>query len=111
MVRGVARPRVIDTWAAWASNRAASFDALVMPTVPIVAPRLAELETDDAYGRINLLVLRNPSTINVIDGCAISIPMHSPGAAPTGLMLAASGGNDRRLLQVAGGIETLLQTR
>src|SRR5712692_3553208 len=39
----------------------APYDALVMPTVPVIAPRLADLASDDAYRQINLLVLRNPS--------------------------------------------------
>jgi aspartyl-tRNA(Asn)/glutamyl-tRNA(Gln) amidotransferase subunit A len=84
------------------------YDALVMPTVPMVAPLVSDLAEDEAYGRINLLALRNPTTINMIDGCAISLPMHEPGEAPTGFMLAGVGGSDRRVLAIAAGIEALL---
>ena len=60
----------------------AGFDAVLMPTTPIIAPTFAELESDEAYGRLNLLVLRNPSIANFLDRCAISIPCHRVGAAP-----------------------------
>jgi len=101
---GYARRKLIDG----AEARMAPFDAVLMPTVPIVAPRLAELETDEEYTRINLLVLRNATTINTIDGCAISIPMNEQGAAPTGLMIAAAGGRDRSVMDIASAVEALL---
>lgn len=87
----------------------APFDAIVMPTVPRIAPTFKELEDDDTYGRVNLLMLRNPSVINLIDGCAISIPCHRLGEAPVGLMLAAGGGADHRLLQVASSLEDVVR--
>jgi len=82
-----------------------AYDALLMPTVPIVAPRLEELAADDDYTRINALALRNSSVVNFIDGCAISIPCHEPGEPPVGLTLFAAGGNDRRLLSMAAAAE------
>ena len=87
----------------------APFDALVMPTVPVVAPTIAELEGDDeAFTRMNLLMLRNPALINMLDGCSISLPMHRPAEAPTGLMLSAAGGRDASLFAVAAAVETAL---
>ena len=56
----------------------------------------------------NLLALRNPTVINMIDGCAISLPMHKAGSAPTGLMLAALHGRDHALLAIAAAVEALL---
>jgi aspartyl-tRNA(Asn)/glutamyl-tRNA(Gln) amidotransferase subunit A len=50
------------------------YDALVMPTVPIVAPPLAALAADDAFRTVNILMLRNTSIANALDRCAISIP-------------------------------------
>ena len=81
------------------------FDALVAPTVPIVAPPIAAFATDEEYIRLNLLLLRNPSLFNFLDGCAISVPVHDPGEAPVGLMLAAPNGEDRALLGIARGLE------
>lgn len=86
----------------------AGFDCLLMPTTPIVAPTLRSLEDDGAYLRANHLMLRNPGLVNVFDGCSISIPMHRPGHAPTGLMLSALDGDDIQLLQSARQVEALL---
>jgi len=83
----------------------AGFDAALMPTTPIIAPAFAELEADEAYGRANLLVLRNPAIANFLDRCAVSIPCHRAGAAPTGLMLMGAHAADRRLLAIAAAAE------
>ena len=79
-----------------------------MPTVPVIPPRIAELAADDAYFRINTLVLRNSTVINFLDGCAISIPIHEPGQAPVGLTLACRGDLDRQLLRCAAAAEAVL---
>jgi aspartyl-tRNA(Asn)/glutamyl-tRNA(Gln) amidotransferase subunit A len=83
----------------------APYDALVMPTVPVTAPRVADLASDDAYRHVNLLVLRNPSIANVLDRCAITVPCHRAGDAPVGLMLIGKHDDDRRLLSIAAAIE------
>ncbi len=83
-----------------------AYDALVMPTTPIVAPTIAEMEDTSTFGTKNMLLLRNTSTWNFFDTCAISIPI--PGAGlPVGLMLVARNGHDRRLFAIAAGIERL----
>lgn len=84
------------------------FDALLMPTTPILPPRLESLADDDEYGRVNLLALRNPTLINMIDGCAVSVPVGSFDNGPVGLSLAAAGGMDRRLLAIAHAIEAIV---
>ncbi len=85
------------------------FDALVLPTVPIVAPRIDEVATVEAFGPKNMLILRNTSAMNFFDLCAVSLPMpRSGGALPAGLMLAARNGHDRRLFAVAAAVEKLL---
>jgi Asp-tRNA(Asn)/Glu-tRNA(Gln) amidotransferase A subunit family amidase len=67
------------------------YDAVLSPTVPIVAPPIADVapgaERDDAFFRTNALLLRNTSVVNMLDGCALSIPCHAPGELPAGLML------------------------
>ncbi|MGE0627368.1 MAG: amidase [Hyphomicrobiaceae bacterium] len=90
------------------ARRLEPYDAFVLPTTPIIAPRIEDLATDPEYARINVLALRNPSVINVLDGCAISIPMHRDGEPPTGLMLAAMAGSDHRLFDIAASVEALL---
>jgi len=90
------------------SRQLETFDAVVLPTVPIVAPTIASLADDAAYGRANVLALRNPSTINFLDGCAISIPCHRAGEAPVGFMIAGLHGNDRKVLSIAKAIEEIV---
>ena len=84
------------------------YDAVVMPTVPTIAPTLDELAEDEPYGRINLLMLRNPTIANMLDRCAISLPCHEPGEAPVGFMLMGPTSGDHRLLAVAARIEGCL---
>jgi aspartyl-tRNA(Asn)/glutamyl-tRNA(Gln) amidotransferase subunit A len=85
------------------------YDVLLMPTVAVIPPKLAPLESDDAlFLATNGLVLRNTTVINFIDGCALSLPCHAEGEAPVGLMLAATNGNDQKLLRIGMAIETLL---
>jgi aspartyl-tRNA(Asn)/glutamyl-tRNA(Gln) amidotransferase subunit A len=84
------------------------YDALVMPTVPIIAPPLAELDAEDRYRKVNVQVLRNPTVANMLDRCAISVPCHPHGEAPVGLMLIGEHGADRRLFAIAAGIEAMV---
>ncbi len=84
------------------------YDALVMPTTPIIPPRIADLDSDETYTRENLLILRNTLIINILDGCSISVPMTPPGEAPCGLMLSAVGGADHRLFDIAAAVERTL---
>lgn len=96
-------------WIAAVEARIAPFDALVLPTVPVVAPPIAPLVADDAlYGATNILVLRNTNRINFLDGCALSVPCHAPGTAPVGLMIAGVGGSDRRILSIGMAVEAAL---
>jgi aspartyl-tRNA(Asn)/glutamyl-tRNA(Gln) amidotransferase subunit A len=92
-------------------QRLAPYDALLMPTVPVLAPRLAELAADDAYVRINNLVLRNSTVVNFLDGCAISIPIHDSGQPPVGLTLAGCANYDRRLFRCAAAAESVITRR
>lgn len=90
----------------------ANSDTLLMPTVPVVAPPIALLEgSDEFYGAANLLMLRNPTLINFLDGCALSLPCHKPGEAPVGLMLAGVQGQDERLLCLGAAVEAALAPR
>ena len=87
-------------------------DAVLSPTVPITAPRLASVapgnERDEEFFRINALLLRNPSAINFLDGCAISLPCHQPDELPVGLMLWQGAMHDQTVLQLALTIESAL---
>jgi aspartyl-tRNA(Asn)/glutamyl-tRNA(Gln) amidotransferase subunit A len=90
-----------------------SVDAVLSPTVPIVAPALTDVEPgaarDNAFFRINNLLLRNPSAINMLDGCAVSLPCQVPSELPVGLMVWAGSMRDDVVLNIALQIEKSLQ--
>jgi aspartyl-tRNA(Asn)/glutamyl-tRNA(Gln) amidotransferase subunit A len=89
--------------------RLAPYDALVMPTTANMPPRISDLADDKAFAKANTLSLRNCTLINMIDGCGISMPCHREGEAPVGLMLAASGGSDRRIFELASAVEGVIR--
>jgi Asp-tRNA(Asn)/Glu-tRNA(Gln) amidotransferase A subunit family amidase len=85
------------------------FDAVLMPTVPLTAPEIAPLlESDDVFFNTNRLLLRNPSIINLLDGCAVSLPCHDQGSLPVGLMVAGPAMADAHILAVSRAIEAAL---
>lgn len=85
------------------------YDALLMPTVPMVAPAISDLvASDEAYHQTNLLMLRNCSFGNFLDRCAASLPIHAAGAGPVGLMVMGETMGDEKTLEVATGIEAAL---
>jgi len=85
--------------------RLAPYDALVLPTTANTPPKIADLADDKAFTVANLRSLRNCTLINMMDGCAISLPAQRDGEVPVGLMLAATGGSDRRIFELAAAME------
>lgn len=96
-------------WIARMERRLEGFDALVCPTVPLVAPAIATLDTDAAFFRANGLLLRNTFAINLLDGCAFSLPCQRAGELPVGLMLSSVRGDDARLAAAALAVEAGLR--
>lgn len=93
-----------------ARERLQGLDAWLMPTVPLLAPRLADVAADDGrFFAANARALRNPSAINFLDGCALSLPCGAPGDLPVGLSVAGLHGSDARVLQVGRAVEACLQ--
>jgi Asp-tRNA(Asn)/Glu-tRNA(Gln) amidotransferase A subunit family amidase len=92
-----------------AAVRLAPYDALVLPTTANTPPRIADLADDKAFTKANLRSLRNCTLINMIDGCAISLPCHREGEVPVGLMVAASAGSDRRIFELAAAMEDAMR--
>ncbi len=91
------------------NGRLAPYDALVLPTTANTPPKIADLADDKAFTAANLRSLRNCTVINMIDGCAISLPAHREGEVPVGLMLAGVGGSDRRIFELAAGMEAVIR--
>ena len=108
-------------WIARVQAALLGFDAVLSPTVPIVAPPIAHVAPangvdpakdaarDEEFFRVNALLLRNPSAINMLDGCAISIPCHATGELPAGLMIWQSAMRDDTVLNIALRAEAALQ--
>ena len=85
---------------------AADYDALLMPTVATVAPPIDDIvASDDLYWEMNFFILRNTTLGNFLDICALSIPIHEPGAAPVGLMAVDRKGADAHLIRVGLAVE------
>lgn len=97
-------------WIAQMESLLAPYDAMLMPTTPLLPPTIDELADEEAYFRANGLILRNPAIVNFLDGCALSIPCHAQGTAPVGLMVAAPAHHDAQLLNVGHTIEHLLHS-
>ncbi len=96
-------------WIQRVQRQLAGFDALISPTVPIVAPPVAPLlHSDEAFFKANGLLLRNTFAINFLDGCSCTLPCHAAGELPVGLMLSAPGGHDAALSGLALAVESLL---
>ena len=88
-------------------QRLADVDVLAWPTTPIVAPTLEEVAKADDFARKNAMLLKNTVIVNFFDLCAISLPIPRDGGLPTGLMLVARNGQDRRLFRIAAAVERL----
>jgi aspartyl-tRNA(Asn)/glutamyl-tRNA(Gln) amidotransferase subunit A len=100
-----ARRRII----AAADAQSVGFSALVFPTAAGVAPRFIDIEDPAAWAAANARALRNASLVNVLDRCALSIPMHHGAELPTGLMVMGDTMQDARTLAVGRAIEAALR--
>lgn len=102
-----------NTWISRVEAALAGYDAVLSPTVPVVAPPIADVapgaERDGEFFRVNALLLRNTSVVNMLDGCAISIPCHTPDELPVGLMIWHGPLRDDAILGIALQAEQLLK--
>ncbi|OYT88359.1 MAG: amidase [Burkholderiales bacterium PBB6] len=96
-------------WIQRVQQRLSEFDAALSPTVPMTAPPLAPLQVDDSlFFLTNAALLRNPSVVNMFDGCALSLPCQLPGELPVGLMVWGPNGHDDTVLQLGLQLEAAL---
>ncbi len=90
-------------WMLRVSHKLSAFDAVLSPTVPIAAPTIDSLASDDdEFFRVNALLLRNPSIVNLLDGCAIALPPN--------LMLWQASLHDDAILNLALAVEAALSS-
>lgn len=92
-----------------ANRRCRGFDVLLAPTCAVLAPRIDEVSDPAAFARLNQLTLRNPAVVNLLDRCAVSLPMACAGPVPAGLMLIGSTLDDARLLAIAAAAEPIVR--
>lgn len=84
----------------------AQFDAVIMPTAPILPPNAERLLNDDAYYKAeNLLALRNTRVANLMDVCSITLPTGVPSC---GIMFNGQNGSEEALLRLAVAAERAL---
>ncbi|HZL30682.1 MAG TPA: amidase [Pseudolabrys sp.] len=86
-------------------TRLGDLDALLMPSTPIVAPRVDELTDPKIFMARNAMLLRNTTIGNFFDLCGVSLPLPREGGLPVGLMVLARNGQDRKLLRIAEALE------
>ncbi|MDQ1850127.1 amidase [Gemmobacter fulvus] len=84
-------------------------DVLATPTVAIAPPLLADLADPAAYGRANILALRNTVIANLFGWCALTLPAGLDGSAlPVGLQLIAGPFAEPALLACGQAVENRL---
>ena len=84
----------------------ASYDAVLLPSSPILPPNRERLTTDhDYYVRVNLLALRNTRIGNLMGACGLTLPAGTPSC---GLMMMAPPGTEEALLRLGYAAEMAL---
>jgi aspartyl-tRNA(Asn)/glutamyl-tRNA(Gln) amidotransferase subunit A len=101
----------MDAIAKSANARLQDVDIVISPTVPVTAPKLADIAERKAYSRANLSVLRNTCIANLLKFCAITLPVALDGKGmPVGLQCIAPANAEESLLGAALAIEGKLGT-
>ncbi len=93
------------------AGRIATVDVVVGPTLPITPPTIQSVADSGEYRRQNMAILNNTMIANLLQLCAVTIPVALDAAQmPVGLMIMAPLGADERALAVALAIESRLGT-
>lgn len=97
--------RLEEIRAIWAQQTAA-YDAVILPTAPILPPNADRLMSDDAYYVTeNMLALRNTRIGNLMGLCALTLPTSQPSC---GITLMMGPGQEERLLRLGLAAERAL---
>jgi len=89
--------------------RTAGAQAVILPTVPIVAPTLAEMAADDvAHAKAMGAVSWNTRLGNLLGLCGLTLPCGEAAGLPVGLMLLAAPNREGALLRYGRAIERAL---
>ena len=85
-------------------------DAILTPTVPILPPRIDDVQTMDAYLAMNTEVLRLTEFANRLDLPSVTVSAILGDREPIGLMATGRRGDDAGLLDLSVALEACLGT-
>ena len=98
--------RLEELRAIWA-DRVKGYDAVILPTSPILPPDADRLMTDqDYYVAENLLALRNTRIGNLMGSCGLTLPTSQPSC---GISFLAPALEEGRLLRLGAAAERALR--
>ena len=90
------------------NNNYESYDAFIMPTIPILPPEIHKVENNEkVYDHYNALALRNTRIANSLKMCAITLPC--PTDLPIGLMICMNKNNDEKLINLAESLNNIIK--
>lgn len=104
------RQQQVAEASAMAAQSFEQVDVWLHPTVPAVAPAVADLAELDNYRHYNMLMLRNPAMANLMGLCALSLPAGEAQGLPVALQLTAAAGAELKLLSIGQEVEKVLGT-
>ena len=106
-VEYVAAVRYRDRFAALVEDLLGTRDALVLPTIPVVAPERDRrvLELADGSLGVQEALTALPGAFNCSGSPVVSVPVGLLDGLPVGLSLVGRIGGDRELLGVAAAVE------
>lgn len=109
---GVSAPDYVAAWRLLDECRraylddTAAFDAVILPTSPILPPDRARLETEEAYFvSSNLMTLRNTRIGNLMGLPGLTLPTGRPS---TGVLFQTPPGTEARLLRLGAAAEAVM---
>jgi aspartyl-tRNA(Asn)/glutamyl-tRNA(Gln) amidotransferase subunit A len=91
-----------------ATSITSQFDAVLMPTCPMLAPSIASVHDMERWQAVHRRLLYPNSIANVLDRCALTLPLQPSGAPPVGLTIMGETMADHALLSIASAIERAL---
>ena len=102
----VAAWQALDRLRAEYSEATAGYDAILMPSSPILPPNIDRLAQDhDYYVTENLLALRNTRIGNLMGSCALTLPTGVPSC---GFMILCPPMGEHRLLRLGAAVENAM---
>ena len=81
------------------------FDALLMPTCPMVAPSIASVQDVEAWQAVHRRLLYPNAIANVLDRCALTLPLQPIAEPPVGLTILGETLSDHQLLAIGQAVE------